>query len=200
MTEASGPATVLLFDVMDTLVVEPYWEALPAFFGMSFEELVATKHPTAWIEFELGRLDEPAYLARFFRDGRPVDGEALRAHLRRSYRFVEGMETLLADLRAADHVLHALSNYPLWYRLIEAELTLSRFLNWTFVSCDTGVRKPDSRAFLGPPEALGVAPERCVLVDDRAENITAARRWGLDGIHFTDAATLRRDLGRRGLL
>ena len=43
---------VLLFDVMDTLVYEPFHHEMPAFFGLSFDELMAAKHPTAWVEFE----------------------------------------------------------------------------------------------------------------------------------------------------
>ena len=45
---------VLLFDVMETLVEEPFYRAVPAFFGMELDELVRAKHPSAWAEFELG--------------------------------------------------------------------------------------------------------------------------------------------------
>jgi len=31
--------------------------------------------------------------------------------------------------------VHALSNYPCWYHIIEEKLQLSRFLSWTFISC-----------------------------------------------------------------
>lgn len=207
MTDAPSPTgrpldgrPVLLLDVMDTLVVEPYWDALPAFFGLTFDELVEQKHPTAWIEFELGRLDEEAYLARFFRDGRPVDGPALRAHLTASYRFVDGVEPVLDALSAAGVEAHALSNYPVWYRLIEESLGLSRWLEWSFVSCHTGVRKPDDEAFLGPARRLGVPAERCLLVDDREGNVAAARRLGMGAILFTDAGSLREALAEEGVL
>lgn len=41
-----GGRPVLLFDVMDTIVTDPFFEAMPRFFNMSFKELLAAKHPT----------------------------------------------------------------------------------------------------------------------------------------------------------
>ena len=64
---------ILLFDVMDTLVHEPFFQEIPAFFGLSQAELMAAKHPSALVEFELGRTSEGEFLARFFRDGRAFD-------------------------------------------------------------------------------------------------------------------------------
>eukprot|EP00268_Persea_americana_P025646 TRINITY_DN24982_c0_g1_i3.p1 TRINITY_DN24982_c0_g1~~TRINITY_DN24982_c0_g1_i3.p1 ORF type:complete len:104 (+),score=28.59 TRINITY_DN24982_c0_g1_i3:34-312(+) len=49
---------ILLFDVMDTLVRDPFYQDVPAFFGMPMKELLETKHPTAWIEFEKGLINE----------------------------------------------------------------------------------------------------------------------------------------------
>lgn len=191
---------VLLFDVMDTLVVEPYWTALPAFFGTDLPGLQARQHPTSWVEFEHGRIDEAEYLRTFFRDGSPVDGAGLRAALRENYRWVPGMDELLPRIAARGLPIHALSNYPVWYRLIEERLELSRWLEWTFVSCDTGLRKPDPRSFRQVPERLGVAADACLFIDDRQGNVDAARACGLDAVHFTDAAALSEALRVRGVL
>ncbi len=81
---------VVLFDVMDTLVVDPFRVHIPAFFGLSLAELLAQKHPTAWVDFEKGLIDEAAYAARMFADGRPVDPAALAAHVRQAYTWVDG--------------------------------------------------------------------------------------------------------------
>jgi FMN hydrolase / 5-amino-6-(5-phospho-D-ribitylamino)uracil phosphatase len=191
---------VLFLDVMDTLVHEPFFREMPAHFGLSLEELVAAKHPTAWVEFELGRLGEPEFLRSFFRDGRTYDHAGFLAMVEGAYRWLPGMEALLAELADHGHELHALSNYPCWYERIEARLGLSRYLAWSFVSCRTGVRKPDARAFSGAAEALGVAPAACLLVDDREENCAAARALGMPAVRFTGAAELRDALARRGLL
>lgn len=197
MPDANG--RVVLIDVMDTLVHEPFHREMPAFFGMSLAELVAVKHPTAWIDFELGRTSESDFLAGFFRDRRAFDHAAFLAAVRAAYRWLPGMEALVAELAAAGHALHALSNYPVWFHAIEERLRLSRYLSWSFVSCDTGVRKPDRRAFTGAAEHLGVACEACLFVDDREENCAAARATGMEALRFTTAEELRAELVRRGL-
>eukprot|EP00268_Persea_americana_P025644 TRINITY_DN24982_c0_g1_i1.p2 TRINITY_DN24982_c0_g1~~TRINITY_DN24982_c0_g1_i1.p2 ORF type:complete len:155 (+),score=41.67 TRINITY_DN24982_c0_g1_i1:34-465(+) len=66
---------ILLFDVMDTLVRDPFYQDVPAFFGMPMKELLETKHPTAWIEFEKGLINEMELAKKFFKDGRPFDLE-----------------------------------------------------------------------------------------------------------------------------
>ena len=191
---------ILLLDVMDTLVHEPFFAEIPAFFGLSLDELMAAKHPSAWVEFELGRSSEEQFLARFFRDGRAFDHAAFVRTVRAAYHWLPGMEALLARLAGRGMELHALSNYPEWYRMIEERLRLSRYLAWSFVSCRTGVRKPDPRAFTGALARLGAAPEECLLVDDRAANCAAARALGLAALRFTSAGELEAELARRGLL
>lgn len=185
---------------MDTLVHEPFHREMPAFFGLTLEELVEAKHPTAWVEFELGELSEEEFLARFFRDGRSFDRAALVRAVRDAYRWLPGMQELLGALRARGHAIHALSNYPSWYRMIEERLRLSRYLEWSFVSCDTGVRKPDPRAYLGAAARLGVEPGECILIDDREKNCAVARSLGMEALRFTSAPELAKELAQRGHL
>jgi HAD superfamily hydrolase (TIGR01509 family) len=194
------PAAIF-FDVMDTLVRDPFHHEMPAFFGMTRAELIRVKHPTAWVDFELGRIDEPAFLSLFL-PGRAWDRAGFCDHVRASYEWLPGMEALLADLRAAakETRLCALSNYPPWYRWIDERCGLSRYLDAAFVSYETGVRKPAPEAYLLPCRRLGIAPGEALFVDDRGDNCEAARAVGMDAIVFRDAGALREELARRGVL
>ncbi|PNX96404.1 phosphoglycolate phosphatase [Trifolium pratense] len=60
---------------MDTIVRDPFYKDIPAFFQMAFNELIECKHPTAWIEFEKGLIDEVELARIFFKDGRDFDLE-----------------------------------------------------------------------------------------------------------------------------
>lgn len=191
---------VLLLDVMGTLVHDPFFVEVPRFFGMTLDALVSSKHPTAWRAFELGEIDEVELGSRFFADGRAFDTEALKRTMRDAYRLLPGIESLLARLSAAGVPMHALSNYPPWYRLVEEAVGLSRFLTWTFVSCETGVRKPDPRAYLEAAHHLGVPPSACTFVDDVPANCEGAAATGMNAIHFTDAQGLEAALARSGFL
>ncbi len=191
---------ILLWDVMGTLVHDPFFSEMPAFFGMSFEALLDAKHPSAWVQFELGELTEDDFLRRFFADGRHFDRRGFVDAVRSSYRWLPGLEDLLAELHAKGFEMHAFSNYPIWYRLIEERLNLSRFLDWTFVSCVTGVRKPDTEAYGRVLRELAVPAEQCLFIDDRAGNVEAARERGIDSLVFEGVGPLRASLGNAGLL
>ena len=191
---------VLLLDVMGTLVYDPFHVELPAFLGMTLKELIACKAPDAWPRFERGEIDEETFLRGFFRDGREYDHDGLRACAAASYRWIDGMRALTRELSDAGYALHALSNYPVWYRLIEERLNLSATVAWSFVSCETGVRKPDDEAFLIPLRRLGVAADDCLFVDDQPVNCEAAAALGMDTIRFVDAGRLRGALAARGIV
>jgi FMN hydrolase / 5-amino-6-(5-phospho-D-ribitylamino)uracil phosphatase len=188
-------ARVILWDVMDTLVVDPFREVMPEFFGLTLNELIRVKHPTAWVRFERAELDEQSFLSTFFKDGRQFDHAAFKARVREAYAWVPGMEDVLRSLAARGVGMHALSNYPCWYTWIDERLGLSRYLSWSFVSCHTGVRKPDRAAYENALAQLECAPEECVFVDDRAQNCEAARAVGMRAIEFSgDAEALERAL------
>jgi FMN hydrolase / 5-amino-6-(5-phospho-D-ribitylamino)uracil phosphatase len=199
-TEIADGQPAVFFDVMDTLVHNPFYQEIPAFFGMSLDELLRVKHPTSWVEFERGEIPEAEYLRRMFADERPYAAEAFLASVKGAYRWIDGMESLVAELRERGIEMHTLSNYPVWYRVIEEKLRLSRYLRWTFVSCLAGVQKPRPEAYTAAAGAVKRPPGACLLIDDSRENCAGAERAGMPAIWFRSAADLRREFVRRGLL
>jgi FMN hydrolase / 5-amino-6-(5-phospho-D-ribitylamino)uracil phosphatase len=194
-----GRRPLLLLDVMGTLVRDPFFEEMPAFFGLTLKELLEQKHPRAWVDFEHGHIDEAACMGRFFLDGRTFDVEAFKRHIAEGYAWLPGVRELLEDLRRANVEMHTLSNYTPWYRMIEDRIGLSHYVPWTFVSCETGVRKPSADAYLHAARALGRPPSSCVFVDDRDVNVEGAWKVGMPAIVFKDADSLRADLRSLGI-
>ena len=193
------PQPILLLDVMSTIVYDPFLVELPAFFNMSFRELIKDKDPTAWPRFERGEIDEQTFWQEFFLDRRDVDIRGLRQTLQSAYRFEPGMEQLLGDLHQHNIPMHTLSNYPSWWQLIEDKLALSRYLQWTFVSCHIGLRKPDPDIYIHAAKHLGVPTTQCVFVDDRQSNCNAAIEVGMRAIQYQDADQLRAALQDHGI-
>jgi HAD superfamily hydrolase (TIGR01509 family) len=179
----------ILWDVMDTLVVDPFRHVMPGFFEMTLEQMLAEKHPTAWGRFERSELSESEFLSTFFQDGRSYDTEGFKARIRGSYRWIEGIEPLLIALRERGVAMHALSNYPEWYAWVEECVGLSRYVRWSFVSCHTRLRKPDPAAYRFAAERLGLPPGQLLFIDDRRDNCEAARSIGMQAIHFQGDAT-----------
>lgn len=189
---------VLLFDAMDTIVKDPFYTVYPAFFKLPMSDLLKEKNPEAWPAFERGELSEEAYARQAFRDGRSYDYEGLKHELQSAYVFIEGMERILEELYDHQVSMHIMSNYPVWYRMLDETLNLSQYLPWTFVSCETGVRKPDEECYRRASAWLKRPPEECILIDDRQINCDGAAAIGMKSIHFESASSLRDTLAGMG--
>lgn len=180
---------IILWDVMGTLVHDPFYEEVPAFFGMTLEQLLEVKHPSAWSACERGELSAEDMEANFFADARAYDTAGLRETMARSYRWLPGIEALLGRLRRRGVSMHVVSNYTPWYAMIETTLSLSKWMPWSFVSCDVGFRKPDAGYYAAVLEGLCVPAARCVFVDDREANCAGARAAGMPTILFEDGVS-----------
>lgn len=169
----------------------------------SLLQLLDSKHPTAWVEFELGQITEAELFAKFFKDGRPIDQKAFLDVVIDAYEYLDGMELLLKRLFEAGHDVHSFSNYPSWHQYIENKLQLSRYLEWTFVSCTgpmKGLRKPSQECFDAVIAHIGRPAEDIIFVDDRLVNVEAARAAGLRAVHFQNAANLEEELKEMGVM
>jgi 2-haloacid dehalogenase len=126
---------------------------------------------------------------------------AYRTHFDRSLvGEVAGSVQLLRELHAAGVRLFALTNWSA--ELFPVALERFDFLGLfedVVVSGVEGVAKPDPRIFALLAERTGLPLADCVFVDDKPENVEAARTAGLDGVLFTGGELLRTQLRSRGL-
>jgi HAD superfamily hydrolase (TIGR01509 family) len=103
----------------------------------------------------------------------------------RNHRLTEGVIAVLAELDTTGVRLGCLSNdVREWSKLLRERFGLGEYLTDWFVSGDTGVRKPAPEAFTGVCRRLDVVPNRILLIDDRAENVAAARAAGLQALQY----------------
>jgi putative hydrolase of the HAD superfamily len=72
-----------------------------------------------------------------------------------------------------------------------ARLGLADVADTVVNSARVGVAKPDERIYRIAAERVGATVERCLFVDDREENVVAARRLGMAGCHFRTVDDLR---------
>ncbi len=197
---------VVCFDLMDTLVRDPYREALWAATGTTPEGLAERRDPTAWPAFERGDIDEEAFARRVLPDG-GFDAEAFTRARRAGYAWVAGMRPLLDELGGVV-VRWVATNYPAWVdELLEGRGVLggegvAPRIEGVTASCRLGVRKPEPAFFAGLLAEAGVgdAPQDALLVDDRAANCEAATAHGLAAHHFDGVERLRERLAAEGVL
>jgi FMN hydrolase / 5-amino-6-(5-phospho-D-ribitylamino)uracil phosphatase len=191
------PVRVVLFDVMDTVLVDPFREALRACTPVPLEDLFARRDADLWPAFERGELDEDAYWAGWERAELTYDREVFHATRRAGTRWVPGMADLLDDLEGVVERVTA-SNYPVWIEELAAEHLEDRFER-VLASYHLGVRKPEAAFFTRLLEHIGRTPDEAVFVDDRQVNVDAAVDAGITSHRFEDATHLRRWLADLGV-
>ena len=123
-------------------------------------------------------------------------------HFAASLGEVPGTTEIVRELRRAQVPTCGLTNWSdeLYYPHAVPRFEVLRLLDHVVVSGEVKVAKPDPRAYAIAAERLGLPLHRLVFVDDRRLNVDAAVALGMDGVVFTDAPALRRDLSSRGLL
>ena len=113
---------------------------------------------------------------------------------------MEGMETLIAELKAAGYGIYLLSNaftrqHEYWPRVPG-----SQYFDDTFISADVKMVKPQREIYELALEKFGVTGEECVFIDDLPSNIEMAENCGICGVVFHgDVSVLRSDLCRVGV-
>ena len=107
----------------------------------------------------------------------------------------------LRALKARGVPVFALSNFGIGsFALSEGRETFLSEFDRRYISGHMGVTKPSARIYEMVEEDCGIAPERLLFVDDRAENIAAAEARGWQGHVFTSPETWVARLVTAGLL
>lgn len=110
----------------------------------------------------------------------------------------------IAKARAAGCALAVLSNeLDLFYGAdFRGRLPVLQQFDLIVDATHTGILKPDARAYRAVSDALGLAPEQLVFVDDQLRNVAGAQRLGWQTVHFdvrTPSASFARALELLGL-
>lgn len=190
----------VLFDLMGTVLHDPYLEALEAATGLEVAAALARKDPTCWPDFELGLIDEAEFARRFFgEDARTrFDLDAFHTARHAGYRYLPGMAELL-DRLAGRVDRYVASNYPVWIDELGGRFAFARRFEGVWASCHLGVRKPEEAFYRRLLERIGRAPDECLFVDDRKENCEAAELVGIPAHLFTGADDLAARLAAEGI-
>ena len=113
---------------------------------------------------------------------------------------MEGMASLIAELKAAGYGIYLLSNalsrqHDYWPRVPGSE-----YFDDTFISADVKLVKPLREIYEMALEKFGVNAEECIFIDDLPSNIEMGENCGIRGVVFHgDVNILRADLRRAGV-
>lgn len=145
-------------------------------------------------DFETGRIDEQEFSVEFARRigelaGREIEHDGIVGRLFGGMSLEPDMIELVRDLRRRGLKTGLLSNS--WGLSGYPRDLLAELFEVTVISGEVGLRKPDPQIFKLTADRLGVAPDRCVFVDDHPGHLQAALEEGMRTVlHRTPAETI----------
>lgn len=168
-------------------------------FGLELTEFTE-RHKLAVPELELGRMTLDEYLAQtVFYVPRSFSRADFRAAMEAQSQPHADTLALARDL-AGRHRMYALNNEGQDlndYRI--RTFGLHDFLLGFFTSCYLGVMKPTPAMYRLGLHLADVLPVEAVMIDDRAQNIEAARSVGMQAVQYVNAEQLNADLAALGV-
>lgn len=116
-------------------------------------------------------------------------------------RPIKGMRPILEKLKSDRLGLAICSNNnEFWFKRQMTKLKLGRFFKPAKVvlSCRVGFSKssPGLEMFKATVNAVAVPKHKCLLIDDRADNVERAREFGIQSLLFRNAIELANALNR----
>lgn len=172
-----GGCVIVAFDLMQTLLTDPYREAHEAATGLTWAQFEERRPEGIYHSLERGEIEEEIYWRELRATGLEVDPARFHATRRGGYRWLPGMRELLAECAGYGTVVVA-SNYPRWIDDVEAESFAALGVR-VYASCQFGVRKPDRRFFAALAASEGVTAADLVLVDDAPANVAGLADAGI---------------------
>jgi epoxide hydrolase-like predicted phosphatase len=137
----------------------------------------------ALLELETGRIDIATFEARLG-TALGVDPTDLARRLTQDLR--PDVEMLAAVKAFHDRGVPTALVSNSWR---EDDYDVDELFDEIVLSGAIGIRKPDPRIYVLAAERLGVAPERCVFVDDLGGNLKPAKALGMSTLRHTSASS-----------
>ncbi len=104
------------------------------------------------------------------------------------------MYDLVEELKEKKITVGLLSNIDDRLAKMVRDFGLYRPFEPCLLSCEIGFEKPDSRAYLHLLEKLNLPAKDVVFIDDKPENVEAAKKVGFDAILFQSEEQIRKEL------
>jgi putative hydrolase of the HAD superfamily len=184
----------VIFDVGGVLV-DFRWRALMDDLGLPHERQDEFEKKVFgskwWGELDRGVLDEEYVVDKIRENNKEHINEfelvwANQVDLVATYDYVNNW---INSLKAKGLKIYLLSNYPKSIFSLHEEkgkFTFIDKIDGRVVSGFVGMVKPDAEIYELLMKKYGLNAKECVFIDDRAENIKAAKALGMEGIVFED--------------
>jgi len=148
--------------------------------------------------FRIGAIDADAYLAAYLRRFKDQISKQELIDFLCSELGEPIPETLLLlnELRGKVNISCFSNSQEIHWSYLVRDYPVMKEFEPAMASHLAGVAKPDPQTYLYIFEQLNAAPEDCLLIDDRKENVASAKSAGMASIWYQSPQQLLIDLSR----
>ncbi len=191
----------IIFDIGNVLV-HFRWKELYAdlgFTGEKFEKIAdATVRSHWWNEFDRGLMTTEEVIGHFVENAPEYREEIteIYRHMGEIVRIYDHAIPWIQELKQSGYQVYVLSNWPrpAYDANLHTNLRFLEYVDGGVMSFQEGLIKPDRRIFELICKRYDIDPKEAVFLDDNAENIEAAKAFGLNAIRFQDYEQAKAEL------
>ena len=195
----------IVFDVGKVLV-DFNWEDVFTELGFTGERYhkvaQATVLSSLWNEFDRGTMTEEEILEGFLKNAPECQKEIqlFWENLSKTIKRYDYSMEWIQSLKENGYGIYILSNYPeRLYQLTLEELAFVKLADGGIFSYQIKHVKPEPEIYQTLFEKYNLKPEECVFLDDKEDNIIAARALGMSAIQFKNKEQAEQEMKILGM-
>ena len=151
-----------------------------------------------WHNMDEGTMTEHEAIVKF-KEAMPEYKKEIDMFWEKPEKFVEEYTfaaPLINELHEKGNYVYLLSNYPLgMYELHWPSFKFFSLVDGYVVSSVEKLCKPNPEVYKRLCERYHLVPEECLFIDDRQDNVDAAKSTGMDGLLFEGEKSVRDYIG-----
>lgn len=144
-----------------------------------FPELTYEQITQPWFRADRGEIDVLDVWGVLGFEG---DLEAIDREYLDTLELSEGFHAFAGKMRPQYKMAILSDDNIRWSRYLRQKFDIDRYFDAVCISGETGITKPDERAFKIALERLGCRAQECVFIDDRPRNLSAAQALGIRAV------------------
>lgn len=151
-----------------------------------FSYIMLPEMPHFWEEYDRGVSTYEQVLSDLA-EYNSCDRELAEKNLQRSILTQEEIpatKALIKDLKSAQYKLYVLSNMSLEFIEFLRKRDVYKYFDGEVVSCEEHIIKPDAEIYRCLTSRYGLDVAETLFIDDRQQNVDAARNEGWQGFKF----------------
>ncbi len=184
----------VIFDIGKVLLsYEPFEYVLSFGHGRELSEKLfnIVFEDKRWLELDRGTLPVEKYLEMLIKENPnyPKEIEEIFTNWIKMLEPIEKAVKFYTELKNKGYKIYLLSNFGVVYDKVEEIFDFLKLADGKIISAHVKTIKPEPKIYELLLSTYNLIPNECVFIDDKEENVLAAKEFSINTIHFINIET-----------